>query len=147
MTLDLSRARLLLLRGEGELALRAINAVRTSLQAEFDPADEGVAAALSVLDEIRSAPLAPALPSLGESRRELARLRGALEPPPPAPAQDLAAPATDESAAVLPPDQTPAEAPEDHLDVIPPVAPDAAGEAPAADDGEPLDAAGTLSQG
>jgi uroporphyrin-3 C-methyltransferase len=146
MALDLSRARLLLLRGEGELAQRAINAVRASLQTEFDAADNGVAAALTVLDEIRSAPLAPALPSLGESRRELARLRGAPEPLPPAPAQDLAAPATDESAAALPQDQTPAEAPDDHLDVIPPVAPDAAGEAPGAD-GEPSDAAGTLSQG
>lgn len=144
MALDLSRARLLLLRGEGELALRAIKAVRASLQAEFDPADDGVSAALTVLDEIRSAPLAPALPSLGEARRELARLRGAPEPAPPAPAQE---PSTPVDAAALPPDPAPEEAPEGHLDVIPPVVPEAAGDAPAAPDGESADAADTAPQG
>ncbi|MBK8068796.1 MAG: uroporphyrinogen-III C-methyltransferase [Rhodanobacteraceae bacterium] len=146
MALDLSRARLLLLRGEGELALRAIKAVRASLQAEFDPADDGVSAALTVLDEIRSAPLAPALPSLGEARRELARLRGAPEPAPPAPAQEPSTP-VDAPAAALPPDPAPAEAPEGHLDVIPPVVPEAAGDAPAAPDGESADAADTAPQG
>lgn len=146
MALDLSRARLLLLRGEGELALRAINAVRASLQAEFDPADDGVAAALTVLDEIRSAPLAPTLPSLGEARRELARLRGAPEPAPPTPAQEPSTP-VDAPAAALPQDLAPAEAPEGHLDVIPPAVPEAAGEAPAAPDGESADAADTAPQG
>ena len=146
MALDLSRARLLLLRGEGELALRAINAVRASLQAEFDPADDGVATALTVLDEIRSAPLAPTLPSLGEARRELARLRGAPEPAPPAAAQEPSTP-VDAPAGALPQDLAPAEAPEGHLDVIPPVVPDAAGEAPAAPDGESADAADTAPQG
>lgn len=133
MTLDLSRARLLLLRGEGEMALRAINAVRASLQAEFDAADEGVAAALGVLDEIRSAPLTPALPSLGESRRELARLRGLSAPTAPvdtAPTADAAA------TPAMPPEPVPAEATtEDHLDVMPPGAADSAGDvAPAADE-------------
>lgn len=137
MTLDLSRARLLLLRGEGEMALRAINAVRTSLQAEFDSADEGVAAALGVLDEIRSAPLAPALPSLGESRRELARLRGlpgpaAASPTEPAPAG--LTPATPDAALAPSTDVPPAEAaPEEHLDVIPPDAADAVDPASAED--------------
>jgi uroporphyrin-III C-methyltransferase len=76
VALDLSRARLLLLRGEGEAARGAIEAVQMSLQSQFDTRDEAVAQALSVLVELRTAPLAPTLPALGESRRELARLRG-----------------------------------------------------------------------
>lgn len=115
IALDLSRARLLLLRGEGVLALRAIEAVRATLQAEFDASDEGVRRALAILDEVRASPLVPALPTLGESRRELARLRGLDAPaaavdPAPAPAVDApAAPAP----ADAPAQDTPAEAPAD----------------------------------
>lgn len=147
MALDLSRARLLLLRGEGGMALRAINAVRTSLQAEFDSADAGVAAALTVLDEIRSAPLAPALPALGESRRELARLRGMPEPAAPV---DAAPDADAMAAPTIPQDTVPAEAPaEDHLDVIPPDAADtAAGDvAPAVDEDSAGSTPDSLPQG
>ena len=147
MMLDLSRARLLLLRGEGGMALRAIDAVRTSLQAEFDAADEGVAAALTVLDEIRSAPLAPALPALGESRRELARLRGLPERAAPV---DTATDADAMAAPTIPQEAVPAEAPaEEHLDVLPPGAVDsAAGDvAPAADEDSAGSTPDSLPQG
>ena len=77
INLDLSRARLLLLRGQGAAALAAIEAARATISAEFSPGDEGVKQALEILDELLRAPLAPLLPDLGESRRELARLRGA----------------------------------------------------------------------
>lgn len=74
--LDLSRARLLLLRGQGAAALDAIQSARATISAEFAPGDEQVKHALGILDEVLQAPLAPVLPDLGESRRELARLRG-----------------------------------------------------------------------
>ncbi|HWS28164.1 MAG TPA: uroporphyrinogen-III C-methyltransferase [Xanthomonadales bacterium] len=79
--LDLSRARLLLLRGQGAAALAAIEATRATISAEFSTSDEGVKQALEILDELRRAPLAPQLPDLGESRRELARLRGIAAAP------------------------------------------------------------------
>lgn len=129
LALDLSRARLLLLRGEGALALRAIEAVRASVQAEFDASDEGVRRALAILDELRSAPLAPQLPTLGESRRELARLRGVDAPSPsadpaPAPAADPlpGAPLPADAA----PQAVPAEAPA--ADALPTVEEAAPGE-------------------
>lgn len=76
LALDLSRARLLLVRGEGKAARSALDSVRALVYGEFDERDNGVAAAVSILDEVRSAPLQPQLPALGEARRELARLRG-----------------------------------------------------------------------
>lgn len=76
LQLDFSRARLLLLRGQGEAARAAIVSARAALQAHFDESDEHVAQALSIMGELLAAPLAPVLPTLGESRRELARLRG-----------------------------------------------------------------------
>lgn len=92
IALDLSRARLLLLRGEGAAALTALTEVRTTLRARFDTTDAGVNQALAVLDELVSAPLAPTLPNLGESQRELARLRaGARAPAAPAAAAEPAA--------------------------------------------------------
>ncbi len=82
IALDLSRARLLLLRAQGEPALAAIQSLRDEVAREFDATDSRVTAALGVLDEIRSSPLVPKWPELGESRRELARLRGAAAAPP-----------------------------------------------------------------
>ena len=78
IALELARARMLLLRGEGAAALPLIEGVRREIAANFAPEDAQVLRALSVLDEIRSAPLVPKLPALGESRRELARLRDAV---------------------------------------------------------------------
>lgn len=74
--LDLSRARLLLLRGQGAAAQAAIQSVRATISAQFAAGDEQVEHALGILDELLQAPLAPQLPDLGESRRELTRLRG-----------------------------------------------------------------------
>lgn len=98
IALDLSRARLLLLRAEGAAALAAIESVRTQLLRRFDAADPQVAAALGVLDEVRRAPLVPQWPQLGESRRELARLRGVPTPPAPAAAIDVPAADADDGA-------------------------------------------------
>jgi uroporphyrin-3 C-methyltransferase len=80
IALDLSRTRLLLLRAQGGPAKATLDALRTLLAKEFDESDERVVAALGVLDDVRSAPLVPQWPQLGESRRELARLRGAPTP-------------------------------------------------------------------
>ncbi len=76
IALDLSRARLLLLRAQGEPARATLESMRALVAREFDSSDSRVADALGVLDEIRGAPLVPQWPELGESRRELARLRG-----------------------------------------------------------------------
>ncbi len=95
LQLDLSRARLLLLRGQGEAARDALEAARSDLQSHFDVSDEGVAQAASVLGELLAAPLSPSLPTLGESRRELARLRSVNLRP----AADQAMPASDDAAA------------------------------------------------
>lgn len=76
LELDFSRARLLILRGQGDAARKAIASARVDLQTHFDASDESVAQALSVMRELLAAPLSPTLPALGESRRELARLRG-----------------------------------------------------------------------
>lgn len=103
VALDLSRARLLLLRGEGALALRAVESTRSTVQAQFDASDEQVRRALAVLDELRAAPLAPSLPTLGESRRELARLRGAEL----GPTQAVPAPEPDASGAYSVPAESP----------------------------------------
>lgn len=118
IALDLSRARLLLLRGEGAAALTAIEAVRATLQSQFDSSDSAVIHALSVIDEVRTAPLSPQLPTLGEARRELARMRGVmLSPPTAAPDAnaDVAPPVVpaDAGADATAPPATPAEAPAD----------------------------------
>ncbi|GMU44306.1 MAG: uroporphyrinogen-III C-methyltransferase [Xanthomonadales bacterium] len=111
IVLELSRARLLLLRGEGALALRAIESARDGIQSGFDASDEGVRRALAILDEVRAAPLAPTLPTLGESRRELARLRGLDAPAPVAAGADT--PPPDEPApAAGPPDAASIDAPQ-----------------------------------
>jgi uroporphyrin-3 C-methyltransferase len=125
IALDLSRARLLLLRAQGEPALAAIQSVRTEVARDFDESDARVAGALGVLDEIRSSPLVPQWPDLGESRRELARLRGAAAAPAaaatpvvdsqPAPADGLApgdAPDTAMPAAELDVQEGPTAAPD-----------------------------------
>jgi uroporphyrin-3 C-methyltransferase len=96
IALDLSRARLLLLRAQGEPALAAIQSVRSEVAREFDETDARVASALGVLDEIRSSPLVPQWPDLSESRRELARLRGAAAA---TSLQPAAAPGVDHAAA------------------------------------------------
>lgn len=102
ISLDLSRARLLLLRGQGNAALSAIESARSAIKTEFAPDDASVKHALDILDEVLRAPLAPQLPNLGESRRELARMRGiALVPaadPMGANSADAAAPATSDAA-------------------------------------------------
>jgi len=126
IALDLTRARLLLLRAQGAPALAAIESVRATVTREFDGADAAVTQALGVLDEVRVAPLTPQWPELGESRRELARLRGVPAALPAATAPDVipAAPMTDAPTPeieVAP--ATPAEAPSSD-DMI--AAPDAA---------------------
>lgn len=126
IALDLTRARLLLLRAQGAPALAAIESVRATVTREFDGADAAVTQALGVLDEVRVAPLTPQWPELGESRRELARLRGVPAALPAATASDVipAAPMTDAPTPeieVAP--ATPAEAPSSD-DMI--AAPDAA---------------------
>lgn len=93
LQLDFSRARLLLLRGEGEATRNALAAARSDLQANFDLTDQAVAQALVVLGELLAAPLSPSLPTLGESRRELARLRGVNLRP----AADQAQPASNDA--------------------------------------------------
>ena len=102
ISLDLSRARLLLLRGQGHAALSAIESARSTIKTEFAADDASVKHALDILDEVLRAPLAPQLPNLGESRRELARMRGiALVPaadPMAANGADAAAPATSDTA-------------------------------------------------
>jgi uncharacterized protein HemX len=98
LQLDFSRARLLLLRGQGEAARDALAAARSDLQANFDLSDDAVAQAVGVLGELLAAPLSPSLPTLGESRRELARLRGVNLRP----AADQAVPAIDDVSAANP---------------------------------------------
>lgn len=123
IALDLSRARLLLLRNQGAPALAAIESVRSELARDFDATDSRVTEALRALDDIRRAPLSPQWPELGESRRELARLRGApmapaspaapaadLSPAPPADASLDALPASAPDAVIASPDQPTAEA-------------------------------------
>lgn len=128
IALDLSRARLLLLRGEPELALSALQSVRSTVTTRFDTGDGAVARAVTVLDELISAPLVPRLPGIGEARRELARLRGVpetrlaptdsaatLAPPPvepatPAPTEPAAVPAVPEEVPPAAADPLPAEA-------------------------------------
>lgn len=103
LALDLSRTRMLLLRGEPELALGTLQSVRNTVATRFDGSDSAVAQALGVLDELIRAPLVPKLPGLGEARRELARLRGVPETrlaPDPAPLP--AAPATPDAASATP---------------------------------------------
>lgn len=111
IALDLSRARLLLLRAQGAPALAAIESVRSRVAREFDGADASVAQALGVLDEVRVAPLSPQWPELGESRRELARLRGAPAPVPAATAPDTGtttpAPGVPETEAATPAEAAP----------------------------------------
>lgn len=148
--LDLSRARLLLLRGQGTAALAAIEAARVTIRADFAPGDEGVKHALEILDELLRAPLAPQLPDLGESRRELARLRGVAATPMAEPASATDATAAAAAAAGIA-DQ-PAPAPADSSLIESPIAPtelpdpegapadpsapgDGASEAPPASDG------------
>jgi uroporphyrin-3 C-methyltransferase len=91
IALDLSRARLLLLRAQGEPARATLESTRALVAREFDDGDARVADALGVLDEIRGAPLVPQWPELGESRRELARLRGKPVTSTPNPADSAAA--------------------------------------------------------
>jgi uroporphyrin-3 C-methyltransferase len=112
IALDLSRARLLLLRAQGEPALAAIQSLRAEVEREFDATDSRVTAAVGVLDEIRSSPLVPMWPDLGESRRELARLRGAA----------AALPAAATPAADSQPAPGVGEAPEDAQDTAMPAA-------------------------
>jgi hypothetical protein len=78
----------------------------------IDATDSRVTAAVGVLDEIRSSPLVPMWPDLGESRRELARLRGAAAALPAA-----ATPAADSQPAL-----GVGEAPEDAQDTAMPAA-------------------------
>lgn len=135
ISLDLSRARLLLLRGQDSAALRAIESARTTIRTDFAPDDEAVKHAIAILDEVLRAPLAPQLPSLGESRRELARLRGIALMPAADPASEPAAAVPGAAAADALPDS--ADAPPVELDVTPaeapapepvPAAPDASAE-------------------
>ncbi|MGE4073474.1 MAG: uroporphyrinogen-III C-methyltransferase [Lysobacterales bacterium] len=126
LQLDFSRARLLLLRGQGEAARDALAAARSDLQSNFDVSDAGVAQAVAVLGELLAAPLSPSLPTLGESRRELARLRGVNLRP----AADQAVPAVDEEAATT--SNAPAVA-------VPGVSPQTPAEAPASTDDANLD--------
>jgi len=128
IALELARARLLLLRGEGAAAVPLLDALRREIAANFTERDANVARALATLDEIRVAPLAPNLPALGESRRELTRLRDAVagrSSPSAEPATALPVPA--DASGELPLTQPPAEA----LPVEPPAAvPDAPPAAP-----------------
>jgi uroporphyrin-III C-methyltransferase len=98
LQLDFSRARLLLLRGQGEATRDALEAARSDLQANFELSDHAVAQAVAALGELLAAPLSPSLPTLGESRRELARLRGVNLRP----AADQAVPAIDPGSAANP---------------------------------------------
>lgn len=119
LALDLSRARLLLLRGEGKAALNVLEGVRDSVRSRFDATDSQVTQALQILDEIVAAPLAPALPNLGDSQRELARLRGV----PDKIGIDRPDAAVDASSAAPAPDTLPEAA--DPVDASVPVAPGA----------------------
>ncbi len=110
IALDLARARMLLLRGEAPAALPLLDSLRRDIAANFAVSDARVARALATLDEVRVAPLVPNLPALGESRRELTRLRdqvaGRVSSAPSEPA--TSPPVSTEIPAVEPP---PAEAP------------------------------------
>lgn len=130
IALDLSRARLLLLRGEPELALNALQSVRKTVTTRFDTGDDAVARAVTVLDEIISAPLVPRLPGIGEARRELARLRGVPE--------TRLAP-TDSAPTVAPATPEPASAPAEPV-TTPEVLPSALAPAPAPTEPVPAEA-------
>lgn len=118
VALDLSRARLLLLRGEAAAAVPLLEALRRDIAANFAESDARVARALATLDELRVAPLVPNLPALGESRRELTRLRDQVagralsvpaEPPEAPPAAPEGSIETPPAEAPLPPAETPAD--------------------------------------
>ncbi len=119
IALDLSAARWLLLRGEGVSAKALLAGVRATMAERLDQRDSSVNQASAALDEIIGAPFAPELPTLGEARRELARMgrRESVDGPTAAP-QDVAQDVTDtlpkadlpEAAEdVAPPTQLPAE--------------------------------------
>ena len=140
IALDLSRARLLLLRAEAPAAVPLLETLRRDIAANFAESDARVARALATLDELRVAPLVPNLPALGESRRELTRLRDqvagrASTPPEPAeslqevPAGSLEVPAVESPPAQASPAEAvlPTEAP-------PTVVPDADSDQPAPTD-------------
>jgi uroporphyrin-3 C-methyltransferase len=131
LALDFARARMLLVRGEGAAALRTIEGLRRDIAANFDTREPELVRALAVLDGMRAAPLAPTLPTLGESRRELARLRDtvsgrpALQREDATPATDVPLSASDPS--TQPTDPLPAEA------APPPATPETDGALPAPD--------------
>lgn len=126
LELDFSRARLLILRGQGEAAHKAIASARVDLQTNFDASDVSVAQALKVMSELLAAPLSPTLPALGESRRELARLRGVTLRGAANPAADRATDATpadipsisSQDSAASVPNEPMAEAPSDSDDAL-----------------------------
>lgn len=76
LALDLSRGRLLLLRGEYSAAKSALESVRATLAESYDSSEPAVAQALQTLDDALSQGWTQPSPQLGEARRELARLRG-----------------------------------------------------------------------
>jgi uroporphyrin-3 C-methyltransferase len=107
LLLELSRARWLLLRGDLPAVAGTLASARAIVATAFPAEDAAVAAGLGTLDELSALPWTAEPPTLGEARRELARLRGAgtsdrtgaatlaaPEPAPLAPAVDeLSAPA------------------------------------------------------
>lgn len=86
--LDLRMAEAALFARDAEAWKSALQRARAGLEAGFDVDAQPVKAALADLDRLAAAPLAPALPELGNALKELRNLRATrslAQPPPPAP--------------------------------------------------------------
>lgn len=140
LLLELSRSRWLLLRGDLPATAETLAAARSVVEAAFPAEDAAVAAGLATLEELIALPWNAEPPSLGEARRELARLRGpaagaASDPPADPPANATALPADEVAPALPAADSMPSELPADEAGAEP--MPEA--EAPAPEDDDALD--------